>query len=62
MELSQDLHDWSLKAGLGMSPILITPDSGRPYYQLDFSFNLAVTWKDIPELKTSLDYKEGIFR
>ena len=62
MELSQDLHDWTLKAGLGMSPILITPDAGRPYYQLDFSFNLAVTWKDIPELKTSLDYREGVFR
>ncbi len=59
LSLSQDLHDWTINAGLGMSPVLITPDSGRPYYQLDFSFTFAVTWKDVPEIKTQLSYKEG---
>lgn len=59
LSLSQDLHDWTVNAGLGMSPVLITPDSGRPYYQLDFSFTFAVTWKDVPEIKTQLSYKEG---
>lgn len=61
LKLSQDLHDWNLEASLGMSPVLVTPDSGRPYYQLDFSFSLGVTWKDIPEVKTSLAYEEGSF-
>ena len=61
LTLSQDLHDWSLSGALSMSPLLYTPDSGRPYYQLDFSFSLAVTWKDIPELKTSLSYTQGAF-
>jgi lipopolysaccharide assembly outer membrane protein LptD (OstA) len=61
LKLSQDLHDWSLEASLGMSPVLVTPDSGRPYYQLDFSFSLGVTWKDIPEIKTALAYDEGSF-
>ncbi|HWP69353.1 MAG TPA: hypothetical protein VN437_08620, partial [Rectinemataceae bacterium] len=61
LKLSQDLHDWNLAASLGMSPLLVTPDSGRPYYQLDFSFSLSVTWKDIPEIKTSVTYKEGSF-
>lgn len=61
LKLAQDLHDWNLEASLGMSPVLVTPDSGRPYYQLDFSFSIGVTWKDIPEIKTSLAYEEGSF-
>ncbi|MCX7027079.1 MAG: hypothetical protein NT061_06300 [Spirochaetes bacterium] len=61
LTLAQDLHDWNLAAALSMNPLLYTPDSGRPYYQLDFSFSIAVTWKDIPELKTSLNYLEGAF-
>ena len=61
LKLSQDLHDWNLEAALGMSPMLMTPDSGRPYYQLDFSFSIAVTWKDIPEIKASTAYQEGGF-
>lgn len=59
LSLSQDLHDWGVNATLGMSPVLITPDAGRPYYQLDFSFTFAVTWKDVPEIKAQLAYKEG---
>lgn len=62
LKLSQDLHDWNLEAALSMSPTLYTPDTGRPYYQLDFSFSLSVTWKDIPELKTSVDYEDGAFQ
>lgn len=62
LELGQDLHDWSLKAGLAMNPVLISPDAGRPYYQLDFSFSLSVAWKDIPEIKTSFQYEEGEFQ
>jgi len=61
IKLSQDLHDWDMEAVLGMSPVLVTPDSGRPYYQLDFSFSLGVAWKDIPELKSSVTYEEGSF-
>ena len=61
LKLSQDLDDWNLAASLGMSPVLVTPDSGRPYYQLDFSFSLSVAWKDIPEIKTSVAYQEGSF-
>jgi len=61
LKLSQDLHDWDFQAALAMSPVLVTPDSGRPYYQLDFSFSLSVTWKDIPELKASASYKDGGF-
>ena len=61
LKLSQNLDDWNLAATLGMSPFLVSPDSGRPYYQLDFSFSLSVTWKDIPEIKTSVEYQEGSF-
>jgi len=61
LKLSQDLHDWNFQAALAMSPVLVTPDSGRPYYQLDFSFSLSVTWKDIPELKASVGYQDGGF-
>ncbi len=61
IKLAQDLHDWNLEAALGMSPKLLTPDSGRPYYQLDFSFSLAVTWKDIPDIKASTAYRDGSF-
>jgi hypothetical protein len=61
LKLSQDLHDWNLQASLAMDPVLVTPDSGRPYYQLDVSFSLSVQWKDIPELKTSVAYEDGAF-
>lgn len=61
IKLAQDLHDWTLDATLGMSPVLVTPDTGRPYYELDFSFTLAVAWKDIPELKSRLSYAKGEF-
>ena len=30
LTLAQDLHDWNLSAALSMSPLLYTPDSGRP--------------------------------
>jgi len=61
LSLSQDLHDWNLEAKLGMDPLLVTPSTGRPYYKLDFSFSILVTWKDIPELKSSVAYSEGAF-
>ncbi|HEY9053342.1 MAG TPA: hypothetical protein VIO60_00845, partial [Rectinemataceae bacterium] len=61
LKLSQDLHDWDLSASLSMSPYLVTPDAGRPYYQLDFSFSLGLTWKDIPELKAKASYTKGAF-
>jgi hypothetical protein len=61
IKLAQDLHDWKFEAGLGMSPVLYTPDTGRPYYQLDFSFNFNVSWKDIPELKSQVAYEKGAF-
>jgi len=62
LKLSQDLDDWNLAASLGMSPVLVTPDSGRPYYQLDFSFSLSVAWKDIPEIKTSVLTRKELHR
>ena len=62
LSLSQDLHDWNLEASLAMSPVLFTPDAGRPYYQLEFSFSFLVTWKDIPELKSSVVYDDGVFQ
>jgi len=62
LSLSQDLHDWNLEASLDMSPVLFTPDAGRPYYQLEFSFSFLVTWKDIPELKSSVVYDNGVFQ
>lgn len=61
LKLAQDLHDWTLAASLGMDPVLVTPASGRSYYELDFSFSFSVAWKDIPEIKTSLSYTEGEF-
>jgi lipopolysaccharide assembly outer membrane protein LptD (OstA) len=61
IKLAQDLHDWKLEAGLGMNPVLFTPDTGRPYYQLDFSFNFNVSWKDISELKSQVAYEKGVF-
>ncbi len=62
LSLAQDLHDWNVEASLAMSPALFTPDAGRPYYQLEFSFSFLVTWKDIPELKSAIAYDKGEFR
>jgi hypothetical protein len=62
LSLAQDLHDWNVEASLAMSPALFTPDSGRPYYNLEFSFSFLVTWKDIPELKSAIAYDKGEFQ
>lgn len=62
LSLAQDLHDWNVEASLAMSPVLFSPDAGRPYYQLEFSFSFLVTWKDIPELKSSVVYDDGSFQ
>ena len=31
LSLAQDLHDWNVEASLAMSPVLFSPDAGRPY-------------------------------
>jgi lipopolysaccharide assembly outer membrane protein LptD (OstA) len=61
LKMAADLHDWNVSAAVGMSPYLVTPTTGRAYYQMDFSFTFAVTWKDIPDLKKTVQYQDGAF-
>lgn len=61
LAIAVDSHDWVLSASVDAGPTLITPATGRPYYQMDVSFNLAVTWKDISALKSSVTYTDGTF-
>ncbi|GAB6277301.1 MAG: hypothetical protein SAMD01599839_18410 [Rectinema sp.] len=61
LELSVDAHDWLLSASVDAGPTLVTPASGRPYYQMDVSFSLAVTWKDISAIKSTVSYSDGTF-
>ncbi len=61
LALSVDAHDWVLSASVNAGPTLVTPSSGRPYYEMDLSFSLSVTWKDISAIKTSLSYSDGAF-
>jgi hypothetical protein len=61
LELSVDAHDWLLSASVDAGPTLVTPASGRPYYEMDVSFTLAVTWKDISAIKSSISYSDGAF-
>lgn len=61
LSLAQDMHDWTAAAEIGMSPVLVTPDTGRPSYQLDFSFSLVVTWKDLSLIKSETAYEKGAF-
>lgn len=61
LALSVDAHDWLLTASVSAGPTLVTPSSGRPYYDMDVSFSLGVTWKDISAVKSSLTYSDGSF-
>lgn len=61
LQAAQELHDWNLSASLAVKPLLYDPPSGRPYYRMDVSFSLGVTWKDIPEVATKVSYTEGAF-
>lgn len=59
--LEVDAHDWNLVGSLSAGPELVTADSGRPYYQVNVAFSLAVTWKDISAIKSSIRYSNGGF-
>jgi lipopolysaccharide assembly outer membrane protein LptD (OstA) len=61
LALSIDAHDWLLSASVDAGPTLVTPSSGRPYYEMDVSFTLSVTWKDISAIKSSISYSDGSF-
>ena len=61
--LSMDAHDWVLSANIEAGPELVTASSTQPlpHYEMEVAFNLAVTWKDIPAIKGSINYSEGAF-
>lgn len=61
LTLAVDAHDWLLSGSVYAGPTLITPSSGRPYYEMNVSFNLSVTWKDISAIKSSVTYTDGAF-
>ncbi len=61
LTLAVDAHDWLLSGSVYAGPKLITPSSGRPYYEMNVSFNFSVTWKDISAIKSSVTYKDGAF-
>lgn len=59
--ISVDAHDWILLANIDAKPQLNTPISGSPYYMMNVSFNLAVTWKDISAIQSAVSYADGYF-
>lgn len=61
LTLAVDAHDWILSGSVDAGPTLVTPSSGRPYYQMNVAFNLAVTWKDIAAIKSQTAYADGAF-
>ena len=64
LELSLDAHDWVLSANILAEPTLVTASSTQPlpHYEMEVAFNLAVTWKDISAIKSSINYSEGAFK
>jgi len=52
-----------LSANIEAGPELVTASSTQPlpHYEMEVAFNLAVTWKDIPAIKGSINYSEGAF-
>ena len=61
LTLAVDAHDWDFAGSISAGPTLMTPDTGRPYYKMDVSFSIAVTWKDISAIKSSINYSGGAF-
>jgi hypothetical protein len=60
LSINHDLHDWTLSSTLSIEPRLI--QSSRPY-RYDFSpyFTLAVAWKPMSSMKTTIEDKYGEF-
>ena len=60
LSINHDLHDWTLSSTLSLEPRLI--QSSRPY-RYDFSpyFTLAVAWKPMSSMKTTIEDKYGEF-
>ena len=60
VELSHDLHDWSLTSQFKVEPRIIQEDGKKRY---DFSpyFTLSVLWKPMKDFKTTIEDKYGTF-
>jgi lipopolysaccharide assembly outer membrane protein LptD (OstA) len=53
VKLSHDLHDWDMSFQLSASPSLDT--SSTPYkYVIDPTFTFLLSWRDLPEIKSSV--------
>lgn len=61
VSINVDAHDWVISGGINAGPKLVRPDEGRPYYAMDVSFDIAVTWKDLPAIKSTISYSSGAF-
>jgi len=48
-------------ANVNAVPSLVVAN-GAPHYELQVSFNIGVTWKDISAVKSTITYENGAFK
>jgi hypothetical protein len=56
LKAAQDLHDWTLSAEVSTKPLY---DAVAKTYSLDTTFSILLSWKDIPDIKTTITKQTG---
>ena len=61
IDIEYDLHDWTLASRFEIEPRIITKDNGTKYYDYSPYFTLAIKWKPMPSIKTTIEDEYGEF-
>jgi len=56
LKAAQDLHDWTLSAEISTKPLYNATDRT---YSLDTTFSILLSWKDIPDISTTITKETG---
>jgi hypothetical protein len=54
LKVSHSLHDWDASFEISASPSLSLGSDGRYTYVIDPTFTFLLSWRDLPEVKTSV--------
>ena len=61
VDIEYDLHDWMLASKFEIKPRIVTEPDNSKYYDYKPYYTLAITWKPMPSIKTTIEDEYGEF-